>query len=246
MAVSNAGTGNGGNITLQANRIDINNAGLYADTQAGDRGNIAIRSDVVWLRNGRISTNATGSANGGNIFLNADSFVILNDWSLISANAKQGQGGNITIQSKGIFVLPGSQITASSELGQSGQVNLITIGASPSLSGLTLPRIDDQSGAIQDVCRSTQGSSFVITGRGGLPHNPADNKTKKIAPRSWSDLRLPTSSGVLSTSQASAIESMPAREIVEATQWVKNTDGSLELVAPIATQRQSAVTCAGL
>ena len=64
----------------------------------GNAGNLEINADTLFLNEGEISA-STISGEGGNIFLNAENLELL-DRSQISANAGgSGDGGNITIDS---------------------------------------------------------------------------------------------------------------------------------------------------
>jgi large exoprotein involved in heme utilization and adhesion len=94
----------------------------------------------------------------------------------------------------------------------------------------------DASDAIAQGCRAVQGSSFVVSGRGGLP--PTPQQALGDDPR-WRDWRtpagvsrqpnapdngtLPPSANPLSTKSA----------VVEATGWVIEPDGKVILTASV-------------
>ncbi|HEY9725212.1 MAG TPA: hypothetical protein V6D50_02080, partial [Chroococcales cyanobacterium] len=73
-----------------------------------------------------------------------------------------------------------NDITASSQAGASGTVQLTTLGIDPSRGLAALPlNFVDASGLVGGQCsarNSADGeqSQFTITGRGGLPLNPTD------------------------------------------------------------------------
>ncbi|BAY49941.1 filamentous hemagglutinin outer membrane protein [Scytonema sp. HK-05] len=141
---------------------------ISANTVAG-QGNINLRArDLLLLRRGsNITTNATGTASGGNITINAPSGLIVavpNENSDITANAFSGQGGNVTIRAAGIFNiaplsrqelerlspndlnpnnLPTNDITAISQQNPTlgGQVSLNTPDADQSLGLVELPTV---------------------------------------------------------------------------------------------------------
>jgi large exoprotein involved in heme utilization and adhesion len=77
---------------------------------------------------------------------------------------------------------------------------------------LTADLIDD-SQQVAAGCSSNQGSSFVITGRGGIPQNPND----RINLRTWADLRAVSASSKPITSEIS-----PSGFLREATSWHRN------------------------
>jgi filamentous hemagglutinin family protein len=246
LAVSASQTGNAGNLSIRADRVQLNqSATLRADVAQGSQGNIQIDANVLLLRQGSsIQTNAGSNANGGNIRLNIPTLI---GWenSDIEANAVRGQGGNIQITTAGIFGLkfrtqltPENDITASSEFGVNGTVDVTTIGVDPN-SGLTALPVDliDPSQNIATGCDRQADGRFVITGRGGIPQNPIQKITSD---RPWTDLRnvqgrMPT---IAATSRSETF--------VEATNWQINAQHQPELIAPIppsASPQNSLATC---
>ena len=184
VTVSSSGVGSAGNLFVDANQIYLNNQGrIRADTSGGG-GDINLRSPLILLRNGSsITTNANGSnILGGNININTDKLVAVpSENGDISANSANFRGGNVTITASGIFgiefreqLTPLSDITAtgvSSEF--RGTVDIITPGIDPARGLAELPtEVVDASDLIATGCRGVQGSSFVVTGRGGLPPTP--------------------------------------------------------------------------
>ena len=177
------GAGEAGNIEINAQDITLDKGRLTAETRVGNQGNISLNNtDTLLLRNNsQITTNATESATGGDITINSEGIAAL-DNSDITANAVQGQGGNIQITTQGIFSEPDSQITAASELGIDGTVTLNTPDVDPTSGIIELPNvpIDAENILAQDLCKLedekiAKGSSFIITGRGGLTPTSADS-----------------------------------------------------------------------
>jgi large exoprotein involved in heme utilization and adhesion len=231
IAVSASKTGNAGNLVIHADQVKLDqSAKLRADVVQGSQGNIHIDANVLLLRRGSmIQTNAGTNANGGNITLNTPTLV---GWenSDIEANAIKGQGGNIQITTQGIFGLKfrpqltaENDITASSEFGVNGTVEVNTIGVDPNSGLMTLPvDIVDPSQHIAAGCNPNQGSSFAITGRGGTPDNPTQ---RLIADRPWQDLRHRTTTAIVSTNNPT----VPS--LTEATTWQLNAQQQPELIA---------------
>lgn len=230
-----------GTLEIAADKIELENeAGFLAETAAGDRGNINVESEDLRLRRDAfISTNATGTATGGNITINADTIVGLSN-SHISANAIQGSGGNIFIRTSGIFLSPDSEITATSEFGVAGTVTIFNPNADPS-GLLKLPEkyVDASSLMGEDFCEVSKNSSFVITGRGGIPINPGDYLTPDfgrvhlVDPVIYDDAARSSNASPRRGRQRVRPEVNPNRErrIVEATGFVRHPDGTIELVA---------------
>ena len=75
--VSAIATGSAGDLTINADSLDLDRGTLNADTAAGTGGNIQLEIDnnISLDNNSRISAAATGSANGGNINIDTD-FII--------------------------------------------------------------------------------------------------------------------------------------------------------------------------
>ncbi|BAY46221.1 filamentous hemagglutinin family outer membrane protein [Scytonema sp. HK-05] len=109
---NNEGRGNAGSLELKARSILLDNQGkITATSTSSNGGNIILRAqDLLLLRhNSQISTTA-GTAqqggDGGSITINAQSGFIVsapNENSDITANAFNGSGGKININSLGIF-----------------------------------------------------------------------------------------------------------------------------------------------
>uniref|UniRef100_A0ACD5GMJ2 Filamentous hemagglutinin n=1 Tax=Desertifilum tharense IPPAS B-1220 TaxID=1781255 RepID=A0ACD5GMJ2_9CYAN len=245
VGVKNDGTGNAGNFEVHANTIILNNGGaITAETQSGNGGNLllSVQERLQMRNNSRISVEAGGAGDGGNITI--ESPVILG-WenSDITANAIQGNGGNIQVTAQGILGLqfrdrptPGNDITASSEFGVSGTVRINTLDVEPSAGLVELPANPvDPTQQIVVGCADTRNNRFVVTGRGGVPENPSQ---RVILDRAWVDVRT------LSSDRAPLAQSPSAPEsLVEAVGWYRNPQGSIELVGTTSSTRGSSLSC---
>ena len=246
VTVSSSGTGRAGSLEVDANQIYLDNQGrIRADTSGGG-GDINLRSPLILLRNGSsITTNATGSnIPGGNITIDTDNLIAVpSENSDVSANSRDFRGGNVTVRANGIFgiefqeqLTPLSDITATGVNSEfPGTVNIITPGIDPSRGLAELPtEVVDATGAITQGCRDVQGSSFVVSGRGGLP--PTPQQALGDDPR-WRDWRTPA--GVSRQPNTPANETLPPSAspastksaLVEATGWVIQPDGKVILTA---------------
>jgi filamentous hemagglutinin family protein len=185
------GTGDAGNIRISANTLEIDGKGtaIASFTNAGNGGDIILNiDDLLLLRRGALISTTAGRAqaggDGGNININSR-FIVAppEENSDISANAFQGRGGNVEINSQGIFGIAArpkptenSDITASSELGVSGTININVPDTSSIQNSFTelFPSIDTNA-LIANSCisRATQRqeNSFTIPGSGALPTN---------------------------------------------------------------------------
>ncbi len=182
IAVNSQGAGIGGNIFLEAGNLILSNQGfINAETASNQGGEITlnIANYLLFANNNNKITSTAGTSqsggNGGNIQINAPLIIALptNINNQIIANAFTGKGGNIEITTDGIFGGKYLDITASSQFGVQGTIEINTPGIDPN-SGLTqLPSIPiDISALIKNSCQVSKKSSFKMTGRGGLPSTP--------------------------------------------------------------------------
>ncbi len=249
IAVSNKGLGNSGKVSITADQILLDrNAQITGATVLGEGGNVILNSQALILRQGsRITSTAGGAGNGGNITIDSPIIVGLEDSDII-ANAVQGKGGNIQITTQSIFGLeyrtaltPENDITASSEFGINGNVEVNTIGINPANALNALPiDVVDSSRQIADRCGNAKGGSLVATGRGGMPQGP----TKKTgSDRTWHDLRPQTTS--YSATPVAIVN--PIESLIEASAIEVDESGAIALVTatPLGTRiaHQTAATC---
>ena len=177
---SSEGEGNAGNITINANQLQINQAGITATSEQTGGGDITLTTDALNLQNGEISTTVFDSfGGGGDIEIDVENgLIVAQDNSSIEANAFAGPGGNINIVTQGIFLLGNSTITASSELGVDGVIEINQLATDPSQGLIELSTdVIDPNQLIANSCLSPsrrQQGRFVITGAGGLPPQPND------------------------------------------------------------------------
>ncbi|AUT00552.1 filamentous hemagglutinin [Nostoc sp. CENA543] len=252
VSVTSQGTGNGGNLQIAANQIQLKNRGLIqAQTESGNGGNISLQVGGFLLLRDRSHITATASSqgNGGNININAPIITGLENSDII-ANAVQGRGGNIQITTQGMIGLqfrseltPDNDITASSEFGVNGKVDIHNIGVDPNSGLVELPEnVTDPSQQIATGCSNTNTSSFVATGRGGIPQNP----TQQVrSDRTWSDIR--NISAFHNTPQIQVQAPIQPQIPIQATSWHRNPQGNIELIAdqspvPVPTTLTCAAT----
>ncbi|AFY45257.1 S-layer family protein [Nostoc sp. PCC 7107] len=256
VAVNNEGLGNGGILNINGNSLRLDNKGrLIANTASGEGGNINLnlKSDLILRNNSFISTEAKGTGNGGNLTINAPIILGLENSDII-ANAVQGNGGNIDITTQGIIGLKfrdtltpredlTNDITASSQFNLNGTVEINNIGIDPNSGLVELPaNITDPSQQIASGCSNNTGSSFVATGRGGIPQNPTQDLKSD---RTWSDIRDIAAFQTTQPVQAQIPKS--PETLVQATSWRRNTQGKIELVAAKSPpQMPPVLTCAAV
>ena len=255
--------GQAGNLAITADDLFLDRGILTAETGVGESAqgaNITLTiQDLLRMDNESvISAEAFDTANGGNITINnPEGFLIglSSENSDISANATQGNGGNIDITTQNIFGLvfrdqktAKSDITASSKFGVNGQVTVNQLNVNP-VSGLVeLPSNLEGTTKIKSGCAASVGNNFIISGKGGLPQSPDDLFTGKTAHTELFDL-VPndsqTGSNIFSPNRNVSVEdranivhqtvnqnqTVEQNKIVEATAWLVDADGNVKLVA---------------
>jgi filamentous hemagglutinin family protein len=243
------GTGNAGNLTVQAtSQITLaDGASINANTNAR-QGNITLNTPVLLLRRGSdITTNATGNNNpGGDIQIDTRFLIaVSSENSDISANSRDFRGGNVRITADSIYgIQPRSTPTSLNDItatgattALSGTIDVTTLDLDPTSSLFLLP-IDliDTSRLIVQGCPANQGNSFVVTGRGGLPPTPEQQLDDDVA---WRDRQLPTTA---QPTDGSSVDS--SHQIIEANRWQRSASGEIHLVADSTDSTvQSAVPC---
>jgi filamentous hemagglutinin family protein len=246
-----ATSGASGSIKLSADRITLRDRGSISVvnfSNVNKQSNIEITAnDLILRQGGQITTDSRGNVAGGNIRLNTN-FLIALENSDITANAVNSFGGRVFVNAQSVIgtafrsqLTPESDITASSELGAefSGKVEFSSPGVDLS-QGLTALPVDtiDPGQQVAAGCGSASNSQFIVTGRGGIAVNPID---KNPSARPWYDLREPIGTVASRPRQIAAIA---PPEVIEATTWRSNAQGQPELIAAQPTSSRAQTTCA--
>jgi filamentous hemagglutinin family protein len=268
---SETDTGEGGNITLQVQDLLVMRRNSQISTNAGRVQTVGDGGDII--------------INAPNGFIVANN----RENSDITANAFTGSGGRIQINAAGIFGmvqrrregiarrlgtndpanldpqrLLTSDITAISQTSPllSGQININTLDVDPSKGLVELPvNLVDASSQIATDCgvQTGQRSSFVATGRGGLPLNPSEPLRSHAVITQWVTLdeetqsqkdviARPTELSKYHTDDSQPIVELltpkrshtskrtiksvhtPPEPIVEANGWISNEKGEVILI----------------
>ena len=256
VTVSGEGQGNAGNIDIEARSVLLDQASIRATSASGEGGNITLRIDdaLVLRRGSTISTTAGqdgAGGNGGNITFSDGLIVAIPDEdSDITANAFQGNGGNITVTTQGLLgiefreqLTPQSDITASSEFGIDGEFIFEQTATVPEGDIIELPsNFTDADNQIAAGCPADSGATFIATGRGGLPLDPRQELEDTLV-LSVLDTHLGTSGTDISRlgePEPGELEPRvleepwalkPEPSLLEAQSWHINETGQVELLA---------------
>ena len=193
-------TGNeaAGNLTVDAETVDLDRGNIRAITTAGEGGNIRLTvAKNITLRNeSQISAQAVGDANGGNIDIDANFIIGFSsqpEGSDIIAKADRGTGGNIDITADSLFGIAQDEavgsngtndIDASSDFGLDGNVivRVLDIKSIQEMTELPKSLVEGKQTTIQ-ACqnRSTNGTNtLTIQGKGGIERQPVEPLDSEI------------------------------------------------------------------
>ena len=170
------GSGDAGSITVSAVRLLMNNGAAIsteAETSTASGGNITLHvRDLLYLVSSEITTSVKGeTGNGGNIAI--DSQLVILNHSRIIAEAIEGHGGNITITAGEYIPSSDSTVSATSQLGISGTIEIN--GPRVDVNGALVVLSSELRGRVavlREACAAGPISSLVEAGRGGLPQDP--------------------------------------------------------------------------
>ncbi|NES18444.1 MAG: filamentous hemagglutinin N-terminal domain-containing protein [Symploca sp. SIO3E6] len=239
ISVSTTGSGAVGNLDIMAHTLRMDNGFITGTTALGTVGNITIRVKNAILRNNsQISTNGGGVGDGGNITITGKNldpadFVLLLANSDITSNAFQGNGGRILINVREIFNCSDCDITAASDLGIDGEVELNTPETQLEVFDPSEDFLDPQD-LVAQVCETKQGDTenkFIIVGRGGLPTSTSEPLGSDIVAFERPDN---TDSTSLEVEQPATQEQLP----LPAQGWYVNEQGEVIFTAEVLTHPQ--------
>ena len=277
-------SGEARDITINTDSLKVEDGGIITvKSEKGVAGNLRINANSLLLNNGRLEAETANNneVSAGNIILNISDLIQLKNESLISAQALEANGGNITINNNPLLIAfpatgsKGSDIIATAPKGQGGK---ITINAF-SIFGIEEGKAIDENGTIDENrindidatggtdsgevtinttndflerepnslptepgkaqfdqrCQpgNSTGSSFVNTGRGGIPPRPGEISSNS----NWEDIRRPTTRGRYRS--RTALVKPPAeppttpkpKRIIEAQGLMIDADGNIFLTA---------------
>ncbi|HEY9832697.1 MAG TPA: hypothetical protein V6D26_19250, partial [Stenomitos sp.] len=178
-------TGTGGNITLEAKSIFLNNFSFIdtATFSQGDAGNVLIKAEDLVLRDqSSIFSITAGQGNAGKVTVQgranglAPNITLTNRSSISTAvnSTAQGNGGDITMNARSLTLTGGSQLQAltrgegdaANNRGNSG--NIAIAADSITISGISADGFLSGVFTSTDAANSGQGGTINITTPGKL------------------------------------------------------------------------------
>jgi filamentous hemagglutinin family protein len=141
VSTSSLGVGDGGNITVNADRIEVSgsgNNGLFVSTidasvgktfgtnpnARANAGSLNLNADRLIVRNGAtVTVQATGTGRAGNINIAANS-IGLDTKGSIDGTTVSGTGANINLQARDIQLRRNSRITTDAGTSDGGNINI--------------------------------------------------------------------------------------------------------------------------
>jgi filamentous hemagglutinin family protein len=171
LTADSLGIGNAGNVVIDVQDVvlfDNGNATSFIGPDAiGNGGNVEITTNFLDISNNALlGTSTLGGGNAGNVVINARENIFLNESDILSgvASGGIGNGGNIEIITSSLAVTNGSQLIASTE--GEGNAGNVVINASDRVifEGRSIDR-ELNSGALSRVDEGAtgDGGDVVIT-----------------------------------------------------------------------------------
>jgi len=187
LSTSALGSGAGGNILIGAGGstpLTLTNTTISAsvhDTPAGaasDQGlaNIALAGPTIHITGGRLIAGTTGTRQGGDILIKADSLVISGGATITASSTGSGNAGNISINAGQQLTMQDSSITTEAAQGNGGNIDIQAIEQVQLDNSTISTSVTDGSGnggniTIDPVVISLQNNSSILTqavlGNGG-------------------------------------------------------------------------------
>jgi large exoprotein involved in heme utilization and adhesion len=176
------GDGNAGNVTIISDsNVVMQNSSVTTEASQASGGSIEINASdtgMIQLVNSKVSTSVKGvggGSDGGNISIDPQ-FVILQNSQLV-AQANAGAGGAINVIAKVFIADPNSLVSASSQSGPQGTVNIQSPVQNIGGELAALSQEFSSAAALmaqQCAARAADGkfSTFVVAAREGLPVEP--------------------------------------------------------------------------
>ena len=156
------GTEDGGDIAIEADRIELSNSGIFTETGgSGNAGNLTVDTARLTVEDSGISAVSVGSGNAGNLSITASEFISLSDSVLNTGTSGEGNAGNLTVDTARLTVEDSGIFAATSGSGNAGNLS-ITASEFISLRGIT--PLDEENSIFTGLSTSAIGNGDAVGG----------------------------------------------------------------------------------
>jgi filamentous hemagglutinin family protein len=125
IGTTSMGKEDAGAITIDANHVIMDDGDILATVVDGNSGSISIRADTFTAANdSSLNAQTDGEGNGSNINIQADQMTLQNNTTITSTSYGQGDAGNIDIQVATTLDLMDSVITTEATQADGGEITL--------------------------------------------------------------------------------------------------------------------------
>ncbi|MBW4662979.1 MAG: filamentous hemagglutinin N-terminal domain-containing protein [Chroococcus sp. CMT-3BRIN-NPC107] len=170
--LSAEGTGNAGNIAIQAESIFFSGTNLSTGTSGqGNAGNIFIQAGLLSLNDSLLSATTSGQGDAGSIFIQVPNSVSINSSTIISDvdSGAIGKGGNIDIQARSLALINNSGLsTGTRGQGDAGSVfiqsNAVVLDNSRIFSSNFGNFVSILTGNEEEIALGNGGDIRIVTG----------------------------------------------------------------------------------
>ncbi|BFU95961.1 MAG: protein of unknown function [Nitrospira sp.] len=184
-AVIRAGTPStssaGGNVTLDANSVDISSGSLLSSQSSQlDAGKVTITTKTLTLNNASITTQSTSEGKGGDVVLQVGSASLSNGATINSSTTGTGRAGDVLITAGQSVTLDSSSSISANTIGQGNagnvQINAGTVtvaNGSQINTSASIPegfsgQPSDLTGNAGSIEITTTGGSVVVSNGGTI------------------------------------------------------------------------------
>jgi filamentous hemagglutinin family protein len=187
VTVSSEGLGDGGDISINANNLTLDNSASISATTLSGRGSnaeLSVREILQLDNNSKITAGAFQDASGGNVLIDARFIIafpseVSDDGNDIIAEAEQGSGGNINIYTEKVFgmtIQPASPGNGTNDISTARQQERLDL--TPNI-GTVIPNVAPIISSEQITEQACQGNrateaqnGLVVKGKGGVSTPP--------------------------------------------------------------------------
>ncbi|MEM9276112.1 MAG: hypothetical protein AAGA80_24600 [Cyanobacteria bacterium P01_F01_bin.143] len=194
----------------------------------GNAGSFNINTPNLTTTDGaKVTVRNDGTGNTGNLNINADD-ILVDQGVGITASTELGDEDNIDVTTQGLFISSNSLVSASSEFGLDGEINIDNFNGDHFLEFNQSPdNFLDETKEIITSC-DVGDNQFAIAGQGGLPENPGQYLRGQTL---WQDLRILSDNPNQITNNPDIPKDSQKPTILEAQTWKINQQGNVELLA---------------